>query len=76
MKKKLKVGSLYKFTFLDHTVGDSLVTCVICGWVVSQSSTEVRITYWWVEEEDCREGNLELVSLIRSAILEVVQIPH
>lgn len=69
--KKFEVGKLYRITFLDHCVGEhNLITCEVAGWLVSQTSEHITVTYWQVitEDEEVRRDNIEPVNIIKSTI--------
>ena len=71
MKHKLIINRWYWIRFLDHTAGsEDLVTCQVVGRVLKLDVKKVVITTWHVEEKEYRKDNLEMLALVKSAILD------
>ena len=72
---RFRKGLWYKVKFLDHAVGiDRAVTCKIYGWVVSQDKVSVVLSSWECEDVELKPDNTELITLIKSTVLEAQQV--
>lgn len=70
---KIADGNLYYFLFLDHVLdSEELVTCEVCGRVVSQTDNQVVISWWNIIDADYETtmANRELLTIIKSAIIK------
>lgn len=72
----IRKGKWYQVVFLDHCISDepTLVTCLVCGWVVDQDKERLTISTWEVKESQYRDSNLELVNIIKSAIISIQEL--
>ena len=77
-KARLKVGDRYMVRFWDHCISDKqeLVMCRLYGWVVSFNKDRLTVSTWEVETDDkeMRDGNVEMVNIIRSTVVEIRKI--
>ena len=73
MAKKFEKYKLYKIRFYDHCIGQAKepIICEVCGWVISESNVELKLTYWLVDSEDeqIKKDNIEPISIIKSCII-------
>lgn len=73
MAKKYIKHKLYKIRFYDHCIGDHKgpVVCEVCGWILSEDATELKLTYWVVDTADdqVKKDNIEPISIIKSCII-------
>ena len=72
----LKRGQIAAITFLDHASGDSHIAFVVYGRVASVTRKAITIHSWDYEDEigDSDDENVEAFTIVRSAIVRVVQL--
>ena len=76
---RFKVGKPYHIKFYDHCTNmDEPMVCKVMGWVVKQSSLSVVLATWLVEtrDEQVREDNREIFTLLKSTIVKVSNIDY
>ena len=72
-----KKGKAYKIKFHDHAIGDEgAKVCEIHGWFVRGDKKQYLFTWWKLHNEDgsIDVDNMEIVGIVRSTILELVEV--
>ena len=74
----LKRGQLAAITFHDHATGAQHITFTVYGRVASVTRKAVTIHSWDYDTEigDSDDENVEAFTIVRSAIVRVVQLEH
>lgn len=69
---KFKTGELYYIRFLDHAMGNDVLPCEVCGWVLKEDEYSITITVWNldIDDEEVKNANTEPIALIKSCILK------
>jgi len=77
MQKKLKRNKVYQYRFFDHSCGNTEATeIVVVGIGVFWEETKnfYHFTHWIVEDKDYRDNNLEISSILKTAMLDVKEV--
>lgn len=70
-----KVGDLVRVSFLDHCVGaDDLEPMVCLGRVALVTEDKITLDWWYYEAKTTRDHNIEMVTLVRAAIRDIVKL--
>ena len=71
-RKKYEIGTLYKLTFYDHSIGmQEKMVCEVIGWVIKDDPHHVVLTAWKVKtgDDEVRRDNVEPVSILKAVII-------
>ncbi len=77
MQKKLKQNKVYQYRFYDHSCGGGDPTeMIILGIGVYWAETKnfYHFTHWMVEDKDHKEHNLEISSILKSALIDIREV--
>lgn len=66
----------YRVEFWDHALGSEPVRCLIHGVIVAEQDLNYVFSWWLIDHEDVAivESNFETVSVLKSAIIEMVRL--